>query len=810
MKALAKLQADRYQTVKELQQDIEAYQGGFATTAEHAGAAKLLWLLIKRHKTVAAASLLLLVAATVFLVEVTVQRNRATVALEKFQTEQALRLEQEKTAAPALLAKARDAIQRKDFAAALESVEIAVAFNPQLTPARILRAELLMVHRRFAEAEKELGELLKLEPKDADSKRLIEICDQARRQDTEQIDAAMSEVFMRRKEYVLAESLVREADKALALYNERLGKAGWKARIVRDQDGKLSLGVGGKGLTDLTPLKGIPLNKLTADNNELVHLGPLEGMPLEELDVSRNAITDLTPLKGLPLKRLILAHTKITDLRPLKGLPLQTLNLGGCANLEDLAALKGMQLESLIISQLPVSDLTPLAGMRLTNLDIGFTRVRDLSPLRGMPLTRLSCRSGIADLSPLQGMPLQFLGLDYCTSVSDLSPLRGMPLAILGLRSTRIMDLTPLSGMPLKSLYISGTDVSDLRPLKGMPLINLSVSDCPKIRDFTLLKTLRLVNLEIGATSFSDLTLIEHMPLSWLAINNSLVSDLTPLAALTTLQALNLGYDNMQKGAEVLRAMTHIRKFNPNWGDGSFTAPAAFWNQYNEYQAALRSHVALDLSPALNADIISTAEHEATDFNAQKQSWCTKSWLRAHDSPDNGIPDYGWLLIPKSDPEGYFHVSIEPPNAILLTDKVGRQPKDVIVDLPSEQRRRYSRLAFLHGGTWADAIIAVTVTYETGPTDVLKLQILDWNPKGRTQSPAPNQTLALKSRPSNGSWRPAEMFAQTFPADPKRILKSLTFCLESCTERNADGSRTAGKFAAAIFAISALPAEREP
>ena len=40
MKALATKPADRYQTVPDLQKDIEAYQGGFATSAERAGAWK--------------------------------------------------------------------------------------------------------------------------------------------------------------------------------------------------------------------------------------------------------------------------------------------------------------------------------------------------------------------------------------------------------------------------------------------------------------------------------------------------------------------------------------------------------------------------------------------------------------------------------------------------------------------------------------------------------------------------------------------------------------------------------------------------
>ena len=40
----------RYQSVAELQRDIEAYQGGFATRAENAGKWKRFTLFVKRNK----------------------------------------------------------------------------------------------------------------------------------------------------------------------------------------------------------------------------------------------------------------------------------------------------------------------------------------------------------------------------------------------------------------------------------------------------------------------------------------------------------------------------------------------------------------------------------------------------------------------------------------------------------------------------------------------------------------------------------------------------------------------------------------
>ena len=53
MKALSLRQVERYQSVKRLQRDIEAYQGGFATSAEHAGLGRHVKLFFVRHKVVA-------------------------------------------------------------------------------------------------------------------------------------------------------------------------------------------------------------------------------------------------------------------------------------------------------------------------------------------------------------------------------------------------------------------------------------------------------------------------------------------------------------------------------------------------------------------------------------------------------------------------------------------------------------------------------------------------------------------------------------------------------------------------------------
>ena len=103
-------------------------------------------------------------------------------------------------------------------------------------------------------------------------------------------------------------------------------------------------------------------------------------------------VSDLTPLKGMPLADLRCGGTRVSDLMPLKGMSLTVLGCNGA----------------------PVSDLSPLKGMPLTELMCNHTPVSDLSPLEGMPLTTLRCSdTGVSDLSPLKDMPLKELQCDF-------------------------------------------------------------------------------------------------------------------------------------------------------------------------------------------------------------------------------------------------------------------------------------------------------------------------------------------------------------------------------------------------------------
>lgn len=187
-------------------------------------------------------------------------------------------------------------------------------------------------------------------------------------------------------------------------------------------------------LTDLSPLRGMPLTQLNiVGNRNLTELGPLQGMPLTHFDCFKTSAYDLAPLKGMALNHLKVRETAVVDLSPLQTMPLNYLDCYG----------------------LKTIDLSPLRRMKLTRFENANSQARDFTPLRGMPIEYLILSlTQIDDLSILEGMPLTSLELLSCPNISDITPLKQLPLRVIHI------DFNP------------ERDAKTLRAIKTLQLIN--------------------------------------------------------------------------------------------------------------------------------------------------------------------------------------------------------------------------------------------------------------------------------------------------------------------------------------------------
>lgn len=130
-------------------------------------------------------------------------------------------------------------------------------------------------------------------------------------------------------------------------------------------------------------LKGMPITSLNLSGNRLTEISTLENMPLTELHLSRNpALSDLSPLRGKPLQKLYLRGTKVTSLEALQGMPLHTLDIRGLT-VTNPAILKSLPLTTLFLDYVPAQHAEILRGHKT----LGYVNGYALSTFLTMPAT---------------------------------------------------------------------------------------------------------------------------------------------------------------------------------------------------------------------------------------------------------------------------------------------------------------------------------------------------------------------------------------------------------------------------------------
>ena len=125
-----------------------------------------------------------------------------------------------------------------------------------------------------------------------------------------------------------------------------LRQSGAKFTSEHDDDGTWELSFDDQPMSDLTPLHGLPLSRLSLMHTAVSDLSPLRGMSLHWLRLAGTKVSDLTPLEGMPLASLQLSGTPVADLSPLRGMPLKTLSMTGCqfiTNLEPISKITTFQ-----------------------------------------------------------------------------------------------------------------------------------------------------------------------------------------------------------------------------------------------------------------------------------------------------------------------------------------------------------------------------------------------------------------------------------------------------------------------------------
>jgi serine/threonine protein kinase len=260
-----------------------------------------------------------------------------------------------------------------------------------------------------------------------------------------------------------------EMSRSLPVWKEKLERAwpGAPVQLRMANDG-LSVEISNAGITDLSALKGLPLNALYCSHNRIRDLSPLQGMPLVTINCTGNPIESLEPLHGMPLTILICEDCAIANLEPLRGMKLASIHCGG-NRIASLEPLRDMPLTFLSCSNNRIDNIDAVRGMPLASLFIAANLVHDLEPVRGMHLTMLHCGGNpVRSLEPLRDMKLDVLHFGD-SEVDDLEPLRGRSPSIISLHCTRVSSLEPLDSGVVRAMTCGGNPLRNLGAFASQP-----------------------------------------------------------------------------------------------------------------------------------------------------------------------------------------------------------------------------------------------------------------------------------------------------------------------------------------------------
>jgi Leucine-rich repeat (LRR) protein len=344
-------------------------------------------------------------------------------------------------------------------------------------------------------------------------------------------------------------------------------------------------------------------------------LGHLKSVPLKGLWIGDTGITDLTPLHGMRLEEIRLTPKNITKgldiLRDMKSL--KTIGISGdqawpAAEFWERydngefgkAAAPFTDADVQRIAALPAEQQVEEVRKELKRRNPGFDGKVE-HKIEGGVVTEFSMLTDkVTDISPIRvWSALRLLACDGSTTqfkpngqLEDLTPLEGMNLSDLAglvLANTKVTDagMVYFRGCKyLRGLDLSHTKVTDrgLAHFKDCKHLGELYLDHTQVGDTGLasFKECKALNrLGLGGTKVSNAGLVNFkgMPLKVLWIDNTEITDLTPLQGMP-LEEIRLTPKNITKGLDTLRGMKSLKTIGIAWKQ---SWPAAeFWQRYDK------------------------------------------------------------------------------------------------------------------------------------------------------------------------------------------------------------------------------------
>ena len=382
LKAMERDAANRYQTVAELQQDLQKYQQGFATEAEHASPMKLVWLWVKRNRAISIVAGAALSVVLLFAIGLE-SENRASSAV----------LASLRSVVPMLAERTWLHLEEGRLQEALEMTTLISEVESKNPDYLILRGRLLQGLGQLQNAEATFGSVSKLrndrvaEENQLLCKRLIQLFG-SKEPLPLNAQAMLVQAFSRQNRVkdgkLMAAEIKSKSSELAPILEQRLRSIqGWDpGRIRKLDDGTFAVDLSKLQWTSLEPLESMPVSELTLSDSgaglPAQAFDALHRVPLRSLTVRNGGLKSVEFLKGIQLEHLVLANNPITDISSLADLPIQSINLAD-TNVRDLNPLGKCPLLEKVV--LPKGAETSEALRSHSNIQrISFREAADGSP----------------------------------------------------------------------------------------------------------------------------------------------------------------------------------------------------------------------------------------------------------------------------------------------------------------------------------------------------------------------------------------------------------------------------------------------
>ncbi len=358
MKALESSPSERYQTIQDLQKDIENYLNGFATSVEDAGFFRLLTLLVKRHKK----EIIVILISLVILMGVIAGSMFQIIEAKNVAEENLNRFLHEKNA--------RKEISRKLLMSAMDKIREINHIKNNIKYRFAITDDDFSLDLRRNQEIKEIWPLLDLPITKLDvSYTGVSDLNTVKDMNLTSLNIANTEI-----------------SELSAIRNLKLN----------------DLNISNTKISDLSPLLDMTIQVMAINGLPKQKWSILNNLPLKRLSVDSWQIQNFENINKIDLDHLTIKDAKSNDIHLLKGAEIRSLKLEG-PFIKDISQLENFKLSKLTLVSTRVKKIDVIKHIPIKELRIVNGVLNDISAIEATQLEELRLEKCyfVNDLSPI-------------------------------------------------------------------------------------------------------------------------------------------------------------------------------------------------------------------------------------------------------------------------------------------------------------------------------------------------------------------------------------------------------------------------